>query len=65
MRIARYTPLAGFLAGLFVGAPLALSGCDGGTKEGTMVEKTPAQVAGEQASMKGMMEAMKTKAKKK
>ena len=65
MRIARYFALSGFLFGWLVSAPLILTGCSGGSGEGTLVERTPEQVAGEKASMKGMMEAMKSKAKRK
>jgi len=65
MRITRYISLTGMIARVFIVAPLALCGCDGGAKEGTLVERTPEQIAGEKASMKGMMEAMKTNTKKK
>jgi hypothetical protein len=64
MRIVRFVAGACFLMSLVVGGPTLLSGCGSSYQEGTSVERTPAQEAGEKASMKGMMEAMKTKAKK-
>jgi hypothetical protein len=64
MRIVRFSAAACFLVGLVLGGPTLLSGCGSSYQEGTMVEKTPAQVAGEKASMKGMMEVMKSKTKK-
>jgi hypothetical protein len=63
MRIVRFVAGACFLVVLVLGGPTLLSGCGGSYQEGTSVERTPAQVAGEKASMKGMMEAMKSKAK--
>jgi hypothetical protein len=64
MRIVRFVSGAYFLVGSALGGPTLLSGCGSSYQEGTSVVRTPAQEAGEKASMKGMMEAMKTKAKK-
>ncbi|MFO0891800.1 MAG: hypothetical protein U0790_22010 [Isosphaeraceae bacterium] len=63
MRFVRYLACAGFAAAC-LGFPMLLSGCGSSVQEGTMVERTPEQIAGEQASMKGMMEAMKATQKK-
>jgi hypothetical protein len=50
------------LAGIVLGLASSLVGCGESVKEGTLVERTPEQVNREQASMKGMMDAMKAKA---
>jgi hypothetical protein len=65
IRIVRLAAVSGWVAGMTLGSSVLLCGCDSGVKEGTMVEKTPAQTEAEKASMKGMMDAMKSKTPKK
>jgi hypothetical protein len=65
MRFVRFIVTACFLSGLVLAGPTLLCGCGSSYKEGTMVERTPEQQAGEKASIKGMMEVMKGKAKTK
>jgi hypothetical protein len=54
----RLTALLAFLAASLLGS-LAFPGCSNEqTKTGTLVERTPEQVAAEKASMEGMKKAM-------